>query len=213
MRKAAIMLLAAALACALLAGCGEKESGEGSEASPLDAAREFATNVADKDFERAYDMLTEESREVITYEEFEAGMAEADVAMLRSMEFELLEETPDTARVRMVSAGGDEGEMRLLREGDAWRIDLAQSYQQAQESEEGKTCLANMKMVVTAANVYAADKGGYPSSVEELIDGKYLEGPLSAYDCPSGGTIEWNFNPGKDGGPPEPECSIHGSPQ
>lgn len=211
MRRTAIILMAAALIAAFFTGCGGKDSGKESEASPLDAAKEFASSVADKDFEGAYAMLTEESRNVIPYEEFEAGMAEADVAMLRSMEFELLEEASDTARVRMVAAGGDEGEMRLLREGGAWRIDLAQSYQQAQGSDEGRTCLANMRMVVTAANVYAADKGVYPSSVEELIDGKYLEGPLSAYDCPSGGTIEWNFNPGKDGGPPEPGCSIHGS--
>ncbi len=48
---------------------------------------------------------------------------------------------------------------------------------------------------------------------EELIFGKYLEGPLSAYDCPAGGVVDRGFDPGPDGGPPEPERSIHGSPQ
>lgn len=70
-----------------------------------------------------------------------------------------------------------------------------------------------MRTMRSTANVYAAaNDGEYPSSLKELVDEEYLEGPISAYDCPSGGTIDWNFNPCPDGGPPDPVCSLHGSP-
>jgi competence protein ComGC len=74
------------------------------------------------------------------------------------------------------------------------------------------TCTANMQTVISASHMYAAAHDGeYPGSLQQLIDGGFIEGPAYRCDCPQGGVIDWNWNPGLDGGPPEPVCSIHGS--
>ena len=75
-----------------------------------------------------------------------------------------------------------------------------------------EVCVANMRTVVSASHMYAAAHDGeYPGNHQQLIDEGFIEGPASHYDCPEGGEIEWNWNPGTAGGPPEPICSIHGS--
>jgi hypothetical protein len=74
------------------------------------------------------------------------------------------------------------------------------------------TCPANMRTVISASHMYAAmHDGEYPGSLQQLIDEGFIEGPAYLCDCPQGGVIDWNWNPGLDGGPPEPVCSVHGS--
>ena len=198
MRKTFVLLPAAALACACFAGCG-------GEASPVDVVRDFMQSLVKGDYERAYGLLSEESRDAIPYEEFREEMGKGVPDNLEGVEFELLQQTSDRAGVGISFPYGEGGEISLVKEGGAWRIDLADAYAEA----SARTCKANMRTVITQSNVYAAANDGvYPGSLDDLEG--YLED--TEITCPSGGTIHWNFNPGPDGGPPEPECSIHGSP-
>ena len=199
-----MIICAATLSVLASLGCG----GAGGEASPVDATREFMTEVINGDYESAYGMLSEASQDMVSYEEFTEGMNEGTPESLEGVEFRLTQETSASAEVAITWPGGDTGSLPLVREDGAWRLDLTDSYGEAKESAEEKTCLANMRIVISGANIFAADTGAYPSSLQQLVE-KYIDGTASDYDCPSGGTITWNFSPA---GPPEPVCSVHGEP-
>ncbi len=78
--------------------------------------------------------------------------------------------------------------------------------------EEGDNCGCGTRIeaVEYASEIYFAEKGRYPSSLDELIDSGYLEGPASLYECPWGGTVTYDFKGGQE--EPEGFCSVHGSP-
>lgn len=75
----------------------------------------------------------------------------------------------------------------------------------ARSSAQEKTCLADMRRIMSASNIYAADNDEYPTSMDDLVP-DYLEEELR---CPEDGSryiIEWSPY-----SPPEISCPNHGS--
>lgn len=89
-------------------------------------------------------------------------------------------------------------------------------YKAASGSAEMKTCQANRRTVVSAANTYAASEESYPTAMTDLYP-NFIDDDFNDSDngytgadgeaCPSGGTITWNWDKNT---PPRPVCSIHG---
>jgi len=88
----------------------------------------------------------------------------------------------------------------------------------ARGGAESKTCQANRRTVVSAANTYAASQENYPANMDDLypdfIDNYYIDdagGSGTENACPAGGDITWAFDAGdatSSGAPPTPSCSI-----
>ena len=86
----------------------------------------------------------------------------------------------------------------------------------ARGGAEARTCQANRRTVVSAANTYAASEEGYPGDMTDLypdyIDNDYEDGTGGTENaCPGGGTVAWAWDPATaldSGGPPSPSCSI-----
>ena len=72
---------------------------------------------------------------------------------------------------------------------------------QNQQKKRAAECAMNLDAIATACKKYAAEKGGFPKSLSELVP-TYLE---STPACPSGGT----YTLGTPEGDP-PVCSIPG---
>ena len=88
----------------------------------------------------------------------------------------------------------------------------------ARGGAEEKTCQANRRTVVSAANTYAASEENYPTAMSDLYP-SFLDDDFSDSDngtvgadgeaCPtSGATVTWNWDANT---PPGPTCSEHGA--
>ncbi len=121
------LLLAAALLSAVLAGCG----GGG---SPTDVARDFMESMVGGNSDHAYDLLSAASRDIIPYEDFEELMGEGTSQSLEGVDFELQEQTSDRATVKIAFPYGEGGEIPLVKEEGAWKVDLAGIYTQMNEA-------------------------------------------------------------------------------
>ncbi|MBN2026837.1 MAG: DUF4190 domain-containing protein [Actinobacteria bacterium] len=76
----------------------------------------------------------------------------------------------------------------------------------ARSSAQEKTCQANMRMIISASNIYAAaNNGEYPTSMDDLVP-DYLEEELRCPEDNSRYIIEWSPY-----SPPEISCPNHGS--
>lgn len=91
----------------------------------------------------------------------------------------------------------------------------------ARGSATERTCQANRRTVVSAANIFVAasgDEGGgdgtYPTTIAQLypdfIDNKFAESGEEGKDsaCPDEKAIDWNFT---ETAPPKPVCNVHGA--
>lgn len=186
-------------------GCGGGQS-------PEEVIRQYYSLSFNGEFEASYDMLSRPSKDLFPYDQAVAGWEDASgredaMALFQESTFtclgieegraEVLESSPEVDSVWL-----------LVSENGEWKIDLLGTYCSNEWSEP---CWQNMCMVVTSSEAFAAINGGsYPGSIQEIIDAGLLDGPVSLYLCPEGGEITWNWNPGDEGSPPEPYCSIHG---
>lgn len=83
----------------------------------------------------------------------------------------------------------------------------------ARKAAEAKTCMANRRTVVSAANVYAADEAGkadpiphvYPTDIGQLYPAYIENNYVTGNACPSQGTIDWGWNADR---PPETTCTF-----
>ncbi len=80
-------------------------------------------------------------------------------------------------------------------------------YMSARKSADKGTCQSNMRTFKSAANVYVADKGSYPTSMAQMVP-SYIE---KTPTCPGGAS--YTVNPGTNEGPPTITCPTtdHGS--
>lgn len=94
----------------------------------------------------------------------------------------------------------------------------------AQNNAKKKSCKANQRNFLSAADIYASDTGGYPlSDTGGNWPGGYYEGNLedNAPECPSGGTVTVTYGDEQslpagvapEEARPETTCSIHLGPQ
>jgi hypothetical protein len=124
----AMIILTLASACALLlSGCGGKSgTGTGTGAGPGEAVRDFYESLLNGDYAEAYEMLSSAARGKISYEQFEAGMKESrqEAPIDEGTQVEIISEEidGDTATVR-ASIRGSEGDIGMVRENGAWKID------------------------------------------------------------------------------------------
>jgi prepilin-type N-terminal cleavage/methylation domain-containing protein len=83
----------------------------------------------------------------------------------------------------------------------------------AQSNAKKKACLANQRSFLSAADIYAADKGGYPTAAGGGWPENYYSGELvgGAPKCPSGGTVTVTYGSSNEERPTT-SCSEHGSP-
>ena len=86
----------------------------------------------------------------------------------------------------------------------------------AQSNAKKKACLANQRSFLSAADIYAADKGGYPTEDDEASSDwpeNYYSGERVGEKpkCPSGGTVTVTYG-GSNEVRPTTRCSEHGSP-
>ena len=84
----------------------------------------------------------------------------------------------------------------------------------AQRNAKTKACLSNQRSFLSAADIYAADKGGYPtaSTVGEDWPSSYYKGAMAsnAPSCPAGGTVSISY--GNSETRPSTSCTSHGTP-
>lgn len=84
----------------------------------------------------------------------------------------------------------------------------------AQRNAKTKACLSNQRSFLSAADIYAADKGGYPTGVTADWPSKYYNGKLTsanAPECPSGGTVTVSYGTNNEERPTT-SCDEHGAP-
>ncbi|MEJ5187264.1 MAG: prepilin-type N-terminal cleavage/methylation domain-containing protein [Candidatus Geothermincolales bacterium] len=83
----------------------------------------------------------------------------------------------------------------------------------AQNNAKKKACLSNQRSFLSAADIYAADKEGYPTQVGGGWPENYYNGELvnNAPKCPSGGTVTVTYGQTNEERPTT-SCSIHQSP-
>lgn len=83
----------------------------------------------------------------------------------------------------------------------------------AQNNAKKKACLSNQRSFLSAADIYAADKGGYPTAPDAEWPANYYNGNLvgDAPECPSGGTVTVTYGATNEERPTT-SCSIHQSP-
>lgn len=226
MRKAFMLLLVTAILPVSVLHCGGVASTE-------KTAEEFTRRLFLMDFQGAEELVGGQSlpyyREMV--EEQEEQLCESEeggalghlaeighekekeeaLANLAKMKFTAGTVTENTAIVYVTHEDfpGQPLTVALVRENGEWKVDLEKSslFTQSRSSAQGKTCMAQMRTVLTMANVFAAaNNGRYPMSWEEM-EGEYLEEiPL----CPLYGSkynVEWHAD-----APPEIECPNHGSP-
>jgi len=83
----------------------------------------------------------------------------------------------------------------------------------AQNNAKKKACLSNQRNFLSAADIYAADKEGYPTAASSEWPANYYDGDLvsNAPSCPSGGTVTVTYGSDNETRP-STSCSSHGSP-
>jgi prepilin-type N-terminal cleavage/methylation domain-containing protein len=86
----------------------------------------------------------------------------------------------------------------------------------ARGSADEKTCMANRRTIVSAANVFCSDAAGgdglYPDDIGDLQPG-YLDEAYAADGtgvCPAAGAVDYHWNQDVVGGnlPPAPTCAY-----
>lgn len=218
MKRILFASMAIALVCTCFISCGGGDS-------PVDTVKVFMTNVSEGNAEAAYNMLCESSQQQITLEELGIGSNRDDLPIseearkeqeetLGKMSYELAEESENEAVVYVTHADYPSAyhTISLVKENNAWKIDFFNSslLTAAQESADEKTCMANMRMIIAASEIYAASNDGvYPTSMDDLIP-EYVEEEENNPFCPLDGspyTIVWSAE-----APPEISCPNHGSP-
>lgn len=90
----------------------------------------------------------------------------------------------------------------------------------AQNNAKKKACLSNQRNFLSAADIFAADADGYPTSADATVDGRawpedYYDGEMvdnAVPACPSGGTVAVTY--GDSETRPSTSCDYagHGSP-
>ncbi len=89
----------------------------------------------------------------------------------------------------------------------------------AQNNAKKKTCLSNQRNFMSAADIFAADEDGYPTTAPQAgLGGRtwpddYYDGVLvdNAPSCPSGGTVTVVYGDDNETRP-ETDCDSHGAP-
>ncbi|MEW6555349.1 MAG: DUF4878 domain-containing protein [Actinomycetota bacterium] len=215
-KRVIFLMLSITLICLCFTGCG-------SENSPLDTANEFMAHIARGDYSEAYPMLSEASQQQMSLGEFGNGSGGNDYHVtekerreqeeaLNKMKYELAKESEDEALVYVTHADYPSSyhTIALVKEDNVWKIDFFNSslLVSAKEGADEQTCKANMRLIKSSANIYAADNGGiYPTSWDSLVP-EYVDDETTPF-CPLDGspyTIEWS-----DQAPPEIECVNHGT--
>jgi hypothetical protein len=113
-------------------GCGGNES-------PVEAVKEYMSNMARNDYTHAYDLLARSNKEAKSYEEFteKPSISRETIEMIGQFEYSLVEETPTEAKVRVTHPEEGDFIVLLVHEDGGWKIDFDASMDYEPPLESG----------------------------------------------------------------------------
>jgi hypothetical protein len=132
------------------------------KSSPGAAFEAFSNAALAKEFDQAYGMLTSDSREMISKNEFKEMFEDYPGAQVASSGFD-----GDTGWVTLAGTNGESAKIDMKKEGGSWKINIVSDLEAAWR----RTCQANQRTVDGAIQSYEAiwdSNPMYPSSLEDM---------------------------------------------